>query len=122
MRFRHLALSEIKGATPVRCPAAVIISDYGLGLAIAESDAIAPPHGSLLSPTCLRIGDDKVRTPVVPRVASRSFVEPQRKADDRSSRIREMDLKLPQDLSRPSSQQQSDPGGDERRGRERREN
>jgi hypothetical protein len=64
----------------------------------------------------------KVRTPVVPRVTSRFFVEPQRKADDRSSRIREMDLKLPQDLSRPSSQQQFDPGGDERRGRERREN
>jgi hypothetical protein len=29
----------------------------------------------------------------------------------------EMDLKLPQDLSRPSSEQQSDPGEDERRGR-----
>jgi len=34
----------------------------------------------------------------------------------------EMDLKLPQDLSRPSSEQQSDLGEDERRGRERREN
>jgi hypothetical protein len=34
---------------------------------------------------------------------------------------REMDLKLPQDLSRPSSEQQFDPGEDERRGRERRE-
>jgi hypothetical protein len=34
----------------------------------------------------------------------------------------EMDLKLPQDLSRPSSEQQFDPGEDERRGRERREN
>ena len=36
--------------------------------------------------------------------------------------FREMDLKLPQDLSRPSSEQQFDTGEDERRGRERREN
>jgi hypothetical protein len=50
MRFRHLALAEIKGAAPVRRPAAVIISDYGLGLAITKSDAIAP-HGSLLAQT-----------------------------------------------------------------------
>ena len=47
MRFRHLALAEIKRAAPVRRPAAVIISDDGLGLAITKSDAIAP-HGPLL--------------------------------------------------------------------------
>jgi hypothetical protein len=50
MRFRHLALAEIKGAAPVGHPAAVIISDYGLGLAITNSDAIAP-HGSLFPQT-----------------------------------------------------------------------
>jgi hypothetical protein len=45
MPSSDLALAEIKGAAPVRRPAAVIISDYGLGLAIMKSDAIAP-HGS----------------------------------------------------------------------------
>jgi hypothetical protein len=39
MRFRHLAFPEIKGAATVRRPAAVIITDYGLGLAITESNA-----------------------------------------------------------------------------------
>jgi hypothetical protein len=42
MRFRHLALAEIKGAAPVRRPAAVVVTDYGLGLAITENDAKAP--------------------------------------------------------------------------------
>src|SRR5262249_41228059 len=47
MRLGHLPLPKINSAVPVRRPAAVIVTDYGLGLAITESDAICP-HGSLL--------------------------------------------------------------------------
>src|SRR6516162_7943476 len=90
MHFRHLTLAEIKGAAPVRRPAAVIISDYGLGFAITKSDAIAA-HGSLLPERDCELATTKVRTPIVPPSS------------------REMDLKLPQDLSRPSSEQHSIP-------------
>ena len=62
MRFRHLALPEIKGAAPVRRPAAVIITDYGLGLAITESDAILP-HGSLLPEHDSELATTKMRSP-----------------------------------------------------------
>jgi len=57
----------------------------------------------------------------VPRFATRSFVHNVKPMNDVPA-SREMDLKLPQDLSRPSSEQQFDPCEEERRGRERREN
>jgi hypothetical protein len=112
LRFRHLALAEIKGAAPVRRPAAIVITDYGLGLAITESDAIAL-HGSLLPEHDCELATTKARPSAVPRFASRSFVEPQRKTDERRSRIWRTDLKLPRDLSHPSSEQQFDLGEDE---------
>ena len=42
MHFRHLAPPVNKGAATIRRPAAVIVTDYGLGLAITQSDSIAP--------------------------------------------------------------------------------
>ena len=81
MRFRHLALAKTEGAAPVRRPAAVIVPDYGLGLAITKSDAIAP-HSSLLPEDDTEFATTKVRVPVVPRFGSRSFVQPQRKTDE----------------------------------------
>jgi len=60
MRFRHLALAETKGAAPVRRPAAVIISDYGLGFATTKSDAVAP-HGSLSPERDCELATTKVR-------------------------------------------------------------
>jgi hypothetical protein len=43
--FRRLALTEGKGAAPVRSPGAVIVTDDGLRLAVAESDTV-DGHGS----------------------------------------------------------------------------
>src|SRR5215472_1226487 len=58
MGFCRVALAERESATPVRRPAAVIVADYSLGLAIAESDAVGrhscpPLKGSRRAPFLL---------------------------------------------------------------------
>src|SRR5262249_28707547 len=42
--FRHLALADCEGAAPIGRPGAVVITDDGFSLAVAESDVVGG-HG-----------------------------------------------------------------------------
>jgi hypothetical protein len=110
--FRHLALAERKGAASIRRPAAVVVTNDDLGLAITESDAVA--HHGCPPQTHLRLGEAKRTRVRAARFASRSFLKPKRKVGAQGSWSWRDGLEIATAPYRPVIGQQLDPDENQR--------